>query len=353
MSAAGREYLLSSLEYDLGPVIMAALKDPEVVEVMVNPDGNIWVEKLGRPMYLAGRIALGKARLVVTSVASGLGTTVDLENPIVEGELPLDGSRFEGLLPPVVQDSSFTIRKKASRIFSLEDYAQAGTMPDFLVEVLKKSLTERLNILIAGGTGLGKTTLVNALILALSENCPDDRLVILEDTLELQSRSANSVFFRTSDFVDMTRLLKATMRYRPDRILVGEVRDGAALDLLKAWNTGHPGGLATVHANSAEEGLDRLEELVLEAGKGPKQKLIGRAVDLIVFIKRASGGRRIAQVLRVYGYQPQKQAYQTEVIFDEQSQSPGATGNGRDRPEESYQAGDGLPALTGSGGLAA
>jgi len=307
--------LLASLEYNFGPTIMGALRDPDVVEIMLNPDGNIWVERHGQEMQTVGSCPQEQGRLILSLVASGLDTVVTTENPIVEGELPLDGSRFEGLLPPVVSGPSFTIRKKASKVFSLEDYHSAGIIPREIGPILTQSLVSKKNILVVGGTGSGKTTLVNALILALSELCPDHRLLVLEDTMELQSKSPNTVFFRTSDHVDMRRLVKVTMRYRPTRILIGEVRDGAALDLLKAWNTGHPGGIATVHANSAEEGLDRMEELIAEATAAPKQKLIGNSIDLVLFIKRTSTGRRLFEIVSVNGYDAKNGTYKTETIY--------------------------------------
>ena len=306
--------LLASLEHNLGPVIMSALRDPDVVEVMLNPDGKIWIEKLGREMEPESVMAPEQARLVLSLVASGLGGTITVEQPIIEGELPLDGSRFEGLMPPVVSSPSFTIRKKASRVFGLEEYVKAGILQPDLVPVIHEALKRRVNILVVGGTGSGKTTLVNALIHALAGICPMDRLLILEDTMELQSKSENTVFFRTSDHVDMRRLVKVTMRYRPTRIIIGEVRDGAALDLLKAWNTGHPGGIATVHANSAAEGLDRLEELIAEATPAPKQKLIGKSVGLVIFIERVPAGRKVSEVLRIHGYDARIHTYQTEVV---------------------------------------
>lgn len=312
-----RDCLLDALRHNLGPTIVATLGDPEVVEIMANPDGVIWIEKLGEEMEQCGTIEDGAAKSVIFLMASALNFEATVENPIVEGELPMDGSRFEGVIPPVVSQASFTIRKRASKVFSLEEYVDGGIMPGHLMETIKDALKRRLNIVVVGGTGSGKTTLVNGLILALSEIAPRHRLVVMEDTLELQSKSENTVFLRTSSFVDMTDLLKMTMRYRPDRILIGEVRGEAALDLLKAWNTGHPGGISTVHANSAEEGLERLEELVEEAGKGPKQKLIGRAVDLILFIQRVPGGRRVTQAIRVNGYDPLSQTYNTEEIHNE------------------------------------
>jgi type IV secretion system protein VirB11 len=307
--------LLAQLEHNCGPVIIAALRDPDVVEIMLNPDGKLWVERLGHEMKLSGEVGAAQARLIINLVASSLETTVTFDSPIVEGELPFDGSRFEGVIPPVVAGPSFTIRKRASKIYSLANYAQAGIMPASLIPVFKDRLLAHDNILVVGGTGSGKTTFVNALVLALSELCPLERLVILEDTMELQSKSKNTVFFRVSDQVDMRRLVKVTMRYRPTRIIIGEVRDGAALDLLKAWNTGHPGGIGTLHANSAAEGLDRLEELIAEATPASKQKLISKAIQLLVFIARAPGGRRISELVQVRGYDPVNRNYLTEVIY--------------------------------------
>ena len=308
--------LLANLEYNLGPVVMAGLHDPDVIEIILNSDGSLWMERLGHDMEIVGAMSAAQGRLVISLVASALETVVTAQDPIVEGELPLDGSRFEGTLPPICTAPSFAIRKKASKVFELASYAEAGIMPSFLIDAFHDGLLTKKNFLVVGGTGSGKTTFVNALIRALSELCPNDRLVILEDTMELQSLSENSQFFRTSDSVDMTRLLRMTMRMRPDRILIGEVRDGAALALLKAWNTGHPGGIATVHANSAEEGLYRLEELIAEATQAPKQRLIGHAVDLVVHIERAPGvGRRIAEVLRVGGCNFAEQCYLTQPIY--------------------------------------
>lgn len=312
-----QDRLIDSLKINLGATIVKALEDPDVVEIMVNPDGTLWIEKLGQDMELCGTIDPARAKAVIFLMATNLNFEARVEQPIVEGELPIDGSRFEGAIPPIVSKASFTIRKKASKVFSLNDYLESGVMPPLIADVIKKAIDERLNILVVGGTGSGKTTLVNAIILAMSEQCPGHRLVIMEDTLELQSKSPNTVFLRTSTAVDMTALLKMTMRYRPDRILIGEVRGGAALDLLKAWNTGHPGGVATVHANSAAEGLERMEELVEEAGRGPKQKLIGRSVDLVIFIQRVPGGRKITQALKVNGFNPLTQSYNIEEIYNE------------------------------------
>jgi len=318
-----RTQLIEGLTYSLGSVIINALSDPEVIEVMVNPDGNIWVKKLGQEMKIAGTLGSFQAKDVLVLMASSLDFEAGVHNPVVQGELPdvppFDGARFHGLLPPNVSpQASFDIRKLASKVFSLAEYEERGILAAALHEEIKKAIKSRKNILVVGGTGSGKTTLLNGLIRAMSELCPKHRILILEDTRELKCESENKVFMRTSDAMDMGKLVKTTLRYNPDRILIGEVRDLAALDLLKAWNTGHPGGFATIHANSAEEGLDRMEELVGEAGMGPKQKLIGRAVDLVLFIEEAAdGGRKITQAIKVHGFDPLTQTYNTEVLYNE------------------------------------
>lgn len=308
--------LLASLQHNLGPAIAEALTDPAVVEIALNPDGTLWIERTGEPMTLAGSLEPDKGRLVVSLVATALGTTVTAERPVVEGELPLDGSRFEGLLPPIVASPSFSIRKRCSRIISLTEYVDSGVMPSLVRDAIVRAVLDRLNILVVGGTGTGKTTLVNGVIQAMADLCPSDRLVIIEDTSELQSASANTVFLRSSDYVSIRDLVRATMRLRPDRILVGEVRGGEALDLLKAWNTGHSGGVATVHANGAVAGLIRLEQLIGEASASPMQTLIGEAIDIVVYLRRSKAGREVAQVASVAGFNWQTQNYSLEMIYD-------------------------------------
>ena len=306
--------LHASLTHNLGPTIMAALHDPDVIEIMVNPDQTLWIEKLGQDMALCGTLAPAQSRLIISLVASALETTVTAERPIVEGELPLDGSRFEGLIPPIVSGPSFTIRKRASRVFTLDDYVASGILPPSASAILAQAIETRRNILVVGGTGSGKTTFVNAIIDGISRHCPTDRLIVIEDTAELQSASENTVFMRSSDGVPIQRLVKVSMRYRPTRILIGEVRDGSALDLLKAWNTGHPGGVATVHAGSAAAGLLRLEQLIAEATPVPMPALIAEAVDMLCFIERAPGGRRVSDIVTVKGFDPLTRTYDLEHL---------------------------------------
>lgn len=291
--------LVSKLQNALGDRLCAALNDPAVVEIMLNPDGRLFVERLGLGIAPAGWMTRTAAETVIGGVAHVLNTEAGDQRPIVSGELPIGGHRFEGLLPPVVAAPSFTIRRRASRLIPLDDYVTATTMTERQAEIIRNAAISKLNILVSGGTGSGKTTLTNAIIAEIVLNAPDDRLVILEDTAEIQCAAENAVCLHTSDAVDMSRLLKSTMRLRPDRIIVGEVRDGAALTMLKAWNTGHPGGIATIHSNSARSALQRLEQLTAEASLQPMQAVIADAIDLIVSIERTPKGRRIAEILHV------------------------------------------------------
>jgi type IV secretion system protein VirB11 len=280
------------------------LDESDVVEIALNPDGQVWVDRLGQPMARVGTMRAETAEAFIATVASVHRTTVTRETPILECELPLDGSRFEGLIPPVVSAPVFSIRRRASAVFPLADYEAAGIMTAAQHQAIEAAIATRQNILVTGGTMSGKTTLLNALLAHIVEASPDDRLVIIEDTAELQCAAPNAVLLHTSDTVSMQRLLRATMRLRPDRIVVGETRGGEALDMLKAWNTGHPGGASTVHANSARAGLVRLELLVAEVSQSPMQALIAEAINVIVSIAKTNGrpGRRVEEVLAVTGF---------------------------------------------------
>lgn len=294
--------IAEKLKRELGPQICELLVDPSVIEIMLNPDRTLWVERLGASMEKIGSMPASRAEALMGTVASTLRTQITAINPILECELPLDGSRFEALIPPVVSAPTFTIRKRASKIFTLSDYVKSSIMTPIQREAIEAAVRDRQNILVVGGTGTGKTTLTNGIIDYMAKACPHDRIVIIEDTGELQCTAKNVVILRAVDHIDMTRLLKATMRLRPDRILVGEVRDGSALALLKAWNTGHPGGVATVHANSASAGLIRMEQLVAEVTQTPMHALIAEAVDLIVSIEKTAVGRRVKEVNTVIRY---------------------------------------------------
>lgn len=307
--------LVRKLQDALGETICSALEDTSVVEIMLNPDGRLFVERLGQGIDSMGELQPGAAEIIIGSVAHALQTEADEDQPIISGELPIGGHRFEGLLPPVVAGPSFTIRKRASRLIPLEDYVRSAIMTTAQAVLIQKAIKARLNIVISGGTGSGKTTLANAVIAEMVRTAPEHRLVILEDTAEIQCAAENAVQLHTTDTVDMARLLKSTMRLRPDRIIVGEVRDGAALTMLKAWNTGHPGGITTIHANNALSALRRLEQLTAEASQQPMHDVIGEAVDLVVSIERTPTGRRVREVIHVEAWRDGN--YQIETYPEE------------------------------------
>lgn len=300
--AAKQERLDQFLVRILGKDIQSYLEDPQIVEILLNPDGQVWVDVLGGEMAPRSRLDAGQARMIIDTVASMLGTMISADSPIISGELPLDGSRFEGLIPPVVSAPSFTIRKKALLVFTLEDYVRKGILSENQYAMIHRAVDSRQNILVCGGTGTGKTTLANAILHAVSERTPEHRIVIIEDTRELQCTAPNAVFLRSSDRIDMTRLLRSTMRLRPDRIVVGEVRGAEALALLKAWNTGHPGGVGTVHANNAQAALIRVGQLIQEANVPPVPQLIAEAVNVVISIRRTATGRIIDEILQVNGW---------------------------------------------------
>jgi type IV secretion system protein VirB11 len=260
-----------------------------------------------------GAMPVWQAEAIIRTVAAILKTTVTRENPIVEGELP-DGSRFAGQIPPVVSSPAFSIRKRASAVFPLSQYVAEGVMTQQQADALYQAIKVRRNVVVTGGTGTGKSTLVNGLLAELGRQFPDDRIAVLEDTVELQVSSRNVVQYRTSETVDLRRLIRTTLRMRPDRIIVGEVRGAEALDLLIAWNLGHPGGLSTLHADSAADALPRLESLVEMNPSAPRrlEAFIARARPVIAHLERAPGGRVLREILDVQGHGPD--GYQSQSL---------------------------------------
>ena len=285
----------------LGPAIAAWLEDPSVVEVMLNPDGRLWIDRLSTGLVeTPERLAAAEGERIVRLVAHHVGAEVHPGSPRVSAELPETGERFEGLLPPVVAAPSFAIRKPAVAVFTLEDYAAAGIMTVGQADVLRQSVAERRNILVAGGTSTGKTTLVNALLAEVAKTA--DRVVLIEDTRELQCRAPNLVALRTKDGVaSLSDLVRSSLRLRPDRIPIGEVRGAEALDLLKAWGTGHPGGIGTIHAGTAVGALRRLEQLIQEAVVTVPRALIAETIDLIAVLSGRGISRRLTELARVDG----------------------------------------------------
>jgi type IV secretion system protein VirB11 len=311
MSAAlqtdeSRHRRAAMLRTAMGPAIAHALADPLVVEVMVNPDGVLRLDRLGEGRSQTDTsLTPGEVERVIRLVASHMRQEVHANNPIVSAELPSRGEgeageRFEGLLPPVAMAPCFSIRKPARRIYGLADYVADRIMTDAQANALRKAVTERKNVLVAGGTSSGKTTLANALLAEVASL--DERVILIEDTRELQCAASDCVALRTkAGIVSLADLVRSTLRLRPDRIIVGEVRGAEALDMLKAWNTGHPGGIATVHANSAESALYRLEQLIQEVVTTVPRRLIAEAIDTIVFISGRGITRRIETISSLDG----------------------------------------------------
>ena len=306
MFQASFDRLHAGLRRALGDDLLAALSDPATVELYRNPDGVVWHERHGLGRRRLCHLGDAAADQVVRLAASAMDDAVHRDRPCVSATL-FDGRvRFQGSLPPVVPSPTFVMRVAAAAVFPLACYVERGAMPQAWADALAAAVAERQNILVAGGTGSGKTTLLNALVSLVA----DDRVVTIEDTRELRVTAADHVGLLTKPTeptVTMGDLVRLTLRMRPDRILVGEVRGGEALDLVKAWNTGHPGGLGTIHANSAADALQRLEDLIGEVAQNVPRRAIAAAVDLIAFVRRdadAPAGRRVAELVRVAGLRP-------------------------------------------------
>ena len=287
-----------------GPAIAAWLADPAIVEVMLNPDGRLWIDRLASGVSDTGeRLSTADGERIVRLIAHHVGTEVHSGSPRVSAELPETGERFEGLLPPIVAAPAFAIRKPAVAVFTLDDYARARIMTARQAETLRAAIVERRNVLVAGGTSTGKTTLVNALLAEVA--LTGDRVVLIEDTRELQCQTPNLVALRTRDGVcSLADLVRSALRLRPDRIPIGEVRGVEALDLLKAWGTGHPGGIGTIHAGSALGALRRLEQLIQEAVATVPRTLIAETIDLIAVLAGRGTDRRLTELATVRGLGP-------------------------------------------------
>jgi type IV secretion system protein VirB11 len=321
-----RHRLDTKLKRELGDQVLALLDDDRTEDIILNPDSSLWVKRISEGFTCVGNIPPSQASSALSTIAASRGTVLNHEHPILETELPIDGSRFEGIVSPVVRQPVFAIRLRPRRIFQLDEYERHGILSakddplnrirrhdDFTrsvrdlkhAEIIRAAMRAKKNVLVVGSTGSGKTTFVNACLDAMAALTPYDRVISIEDTTELQCPVKNYLDLRAVGKVTMLDCLRACMRLKPTRIIVGEVRGAEAHTLLKAWNTGHPGGMATVHANDAMSGLIRLESLVAEATSAPQQTLIAEAVDLVVFIDEEPNvvaGRKVREILLVTGY---------------------------------------------------
>ncbi|MGC0153568.1 P-type conjugative transfer ATPase TrbB [Chromobacterium vaccinii] len=306
---------LESLKYSFGLEMMEALSNPNVTDVLINPDGKVFVKEAGKAKRRLPKLASpSQRRSILHTLAAMLDTEINEEKPILEGTLPLNGERFEGLFPPVVTQCSLAIRKPAAKVYTLDDYMRAGIMTFKQAQAILEAVRQHKNILVVGGTGSGKTTLLNAISDAISVETPYDRLVTIEDVKELMSSLEDWVPMYSTKRCTMDQCLAATMRYNPDRIGVGEIRHGGpTMTLLKAWNTGHPGGFATVHADGAEEGLYRVNELIREVMPDDRFEMIARAINVVVFIdNRSEDGRKVREVISVKSWDH----HDRKFIFD-------------------------------------
>ncbi|WP_068875872.1 MULTISPECIES: P-type conjugative transfer ATPase TrbB [unclassified Phenylobacterium] len=288
-----------ALDHALGAEILTALGEPDVVEVLANPDGRLIIDRLGEGRQpLEVRLTPQARERVIRLVADYVGEPITREDPRLAGVLPT-GERFQGFLPPVTTQPAFSVRKRPAVIWSLEAYVEIGILSQRHAEILREAVAARRNLVISGGAGSGKTTLANAIL--AEPAFAADRVFLIEDTPELQCSAWDLVAVLTRRRprpITVADLVRDALRMRPDRIVIGEMREGqAALETLKAWNTGHPGGVTTVHANSAEEVLFRLEDLLAEVTANPPRRLIAQAVDLIVHIQRAGAARRVEGLL--------------------------------------------------------
>ena len=315
------------LRREFGAEVLALMEDDRTEDIVLNPDGALWVCRIGEGFVPAGEMSEEQAYSAVGTIASCREAVINHAHPILETELSLNGARFEAIVPPVVRRPSFAIRMRPRKIFSLDDYKSAGILTkkddprngttrrknSFIesvkgldhAEVLKRAVAARMNILNVGGTGVGKTTLANAVLNTVATVTPSDRVVIVEDTIELQCAARNCVELHASGSVSLDDCVRACLRLRPTRIVIGEVRGREALELLKSWSTGHPGGVATIHANDALAGLVQLENLVAEATSAPKQTLIAETIQMVIFMDldpSIPAGRKIREVAVVTGY---------------------------------------------------
>jgi type IV secretion system protein VirB11 len=293
----------AALCHAMAPLI-PYLESPTVVEIMLNADGKVWIDEAAKGMYQTPVHMMPEdAERMIRLIAASMHTTINEQNPSLAAKLPGWGARVQASVPPIVQAPTFSLRKPASIIFTLEDYVREGMMTAAQAELLRHAVLKRQNILIGGGTGSGKTTLANALLHVVAQT--HDRLYLVEDNPELQCAAENKlqILVQPPQYTFQRAIMDA-LRYRPDRIIVGEVRDGSALDLLKAWNTGHPGGLATIHANNPTAMLDRLCQLIEEVIPHAPRELVAEAVDVCVHIEReATRGRRISGIASVLKYE--------------------------------------------------
>lgn len=291
--------------------ILSYLNDPKVHDVIANSNGSIWVQRAGSSLTQVGVMEPDEIERIICTVASLAGKELKNLGAILECEIPHYGHRFEGLLPPVVPRPAFAIRCRATFIYPLESYLERCAISKAQYGALKDGLKARKNILVVGGTGTGKTTFINALLSEFEGS--SERFLICEDTPELHLPNTVSQSLLTSQEKSFNDLIRATLRLRPDRIIIGELRGKEALELLKSMNTGHPGGIASIHANSCEAALLRINDLCGEATHRDCRALIGETIDLVVYLERSVSGPIVLDLISVQGFDPSSQTFKFQT----------------------------------------
>lgn len=299
---------LDFLFQDIKPYLI----DDDVCEIMVNDDSKVWVDTFSKGLIYTGKILTNDiVSNIIVQIANHSHKICNKDNPLLEAEIL--NMRFQGFLSPdIVKNSSFCIRKHAKKIFNLDDYVQNKTMTKYQKEIIIQAIYNRKNIIVAGGTGSGKTTLVNALLFEIAKL--NNRIIIIEDTKELKCDAENKLALISTKTTSMEDLLRATLRSRPDRIILGEVRGSEAFTLINAWSTGHKGGISTVHSNSAFHTLTRIETLVGFGTDKVQPSIIVDAIDVIIYIKKTPTGRVIEEIRKVITYDKKKEEYITEKL---------------------------------------
>jgi type IV secretion system protein TrbB len=308
--------LSAAMKQSIGPDIIGLLNDDSVIEVMRNAQGTLCVERLGHGILESSISLSDKAtESFIRFLASYAGEVCNEKNPTLAVKLPYWQARFQGLLPPVVNAPCFSIRKHNRQAFKLEDYVARKELSKTQFDCIMRAVVERENIVISGGTGSGKTTLANAILAKMIET--NDRIITVEDTPELQlpSTIGQQIFTKDNIAYGSRQALKDILRLRPDRIVLGELRDGACLELIKAWNTGHSGGLTTIHANSCDLAMQRIESLIAEVSLNIPRELISQTVNLIIQVKRVGTRRFVWEIKRLCGLEGQKYCF--EIIGGE------------------------------------
>jgi type IV secretion system protein TrbB len=305
----------------LGPEVAAALVDPAVMEVYtVAGDSCVWLDTLDRGRVRSSiELSAERAEMLLNAVASAKGRDFGVGQPILSAELPEGMGRLQGFLSPITSEAFFVLRKPAGRVIPLAELVASGFLVEKAAHLLRMAIVDRETILVVGGTATGKTTFLNSILGELASHCPSDRIGILEDTAELSCSSRDHFRLTTSPElgIDLYRLVKEALRSSPHRIVVGEVRDEAALALLDAWNTGHPGGMATLHANGCHEALIRLSTLVQRAGVPPQPQLVASTVSLLVhLVGTTRATRRVAAIARVTGFNPRTDRFTVELLHE-------------------------------------